>query len=198
VKNTVLIVVVVAAIGVGVYLYSRKASAGGRASSDFVEPPPDGVPDRVGQKRRVGSAVASTSSAYRPELPPELQSAVDRTTIAVKRGQDLVSQGRETIDAAGRGDVYGTLVGGAQAYAGATSLLGEFGTGGRRGSKSDGMPYGGGGKPASAGPAQGVTIIKPAVAAGKKPTFIPGLAPTQAQTAEIATHAQARSGKNRF
>lgn len=113
-NKALLVVVLAGAIGVGVYLYSRRASAGGGGGgADFVE----GPPDRVRQKRAAGAAMATTSDAYRPQLPAGAQDVVDTAALAYKRGSDLVSQGQSAVDAYKRGDYSGAAAHGVDTLA---------------------------------------------------------------------------------
>jgi hypothetical protein len=121
VNKTVLVLVAAGAIGVGVFLYVRRA----RASTG---PSPAGgswnVPDRVAEKRYAGAAIASTSDAYNPSLPPAAQVAIDRGTSLYKTGTDLVSQGKATAAAAKSGDIGGALTAAGSAYTTGAGLFG--------------------------------------------------------------------------
>jgi hypothetical protein len=168
-KNTILALVLIAGLGIGGYFYFK--GKGGVAHA--AESP---LPQRVQQKRAVGTAIANTSAySMRPDLPPEVQGVLDTAGATYKRGSDLYTQGKDIGQAARQGD-YGA------ALTGAGALFSSFST-----------PKAAAPRPAPAAPAQSaVTTFKPAVSSSFKGP------PTQQMLREIAAAPQARTGHNRF
>jgi hypothetical protein len=178
-KNTILALVLIAGLGIGGYFYFK--GKGGVAQA--AESP---LPQRVQQKRAVGTAIANTSAnSMRPELPPEVQGVLDSAGATYKRGSDLYTQGKDIGQAARQGD-YGA------ALTGAGALFSSFSSAG----PTEGVRAAP--KPKAVSPtvpkAQPVSTFKPAAPINP----YQGLAPTQQVMREIAAAPQARSGHNRF
>jgi hypothetical protein len=104
-KNTILALVLIAGLGIGGYLYFK-----GRPAQASTEPL---VPERVAQKRAVGTAMAYTSGSntMSPDLPPQVQSAIDSAATTYKRGSDLVDQGKAIGQQITTGNIGGALSG---------------------------------------------------------------------------------------
>lgn len=127
-SKTLVVVALAGAIGVGVFLYVRKA----RGASIPMTPQPSpsgvpgyavtGVPERVADKRYAGATMAASSSSYDPALPASVNASLD----VYKRGADVVGQGKTAYQAAAAGDVGGAL----SALGGAASSAGGFLSGG--------------------------------------------------------------------
>jgi hypothetical protein len=139
VNKTLIILAVVAVVGGGIFLYTRRARADGAVLPGTPTPDPAGVPDyavtgvpsRVAQKRQAGAGMASTSTQMRPELPPVVQTAVD----AYKRGSDAVASGKAAAQAfsqgnidAGANAVADVFSSGNAAFAGAKGIFGSQAT----------------------------------------------------------------------
>jgi hypothetical protein len=118
-RNTVLALVLIAGLGIGGYLYFKRGGGTAQAATGPM------VPERVAQKRAVGTAIANTSGSdtMRPDLPPQVQGAFDAAGAVYKRGSDLVTQGKQIGQQVTSGDFGGALTG-------AGSLVGSLTGGG--------------------------------------------------------------------
>ena len=134
-KNTILTLVLIAGLGIGGYLYFKGRPA--QASTDHPL-----VPERVAQKRAVGTAMAYTSGSntMSPDLPPQVQSAIDSAATTYKRGSDLVDQGKAIGQQITTGNIGGAL-----------STAGDVASGLGLGNRTTGPIFPG--KPAAAKPA---------------------------------------------